>query len=199
MAITNLDRRTSRLEDSLEHLRLQKAKEERDAWRQANSERLKWEMFLRAHGPDSVEVTEEDLEKADDPETKEEIKAELAFKKLCQQVLSHYDGWIVNYEGMDETEKAFAYLLECFHIYEPTYDLFRLDLDHWECKLDLKPELSFVEEIKAIDEHVGNTEWREVCYLQENQDAMMERAFEYEEDRRARYLRYKAEHPEDED
>jgi hypothetical protein len=50
MAITNLFNRASKLEDSLEHLRLQKAKEDRDAWRQANSERLKWEMFLRVHG-----------------------------------------------------------------------------------------------------------------------------------------------------
>ncbi len=199
MAITNLDRRASRLEDSLEHLRLQKAKEEREAWRQANSERLKWEMFLRVHGPESVEVTENDLEKTSDPDRKEEIKAELAFKKLCQQVLSHYDGWVVRYDNMNETEKAFAWLLESLYAYRDIEDLFEMDLDTWTCKLNIGSEVGFVEEIKAIDAYVGNTDWREVCYLQTHQDAMMERAFEYEEDRRARYLRYKAEHPEDED
>jgi hypothetical protein len=90
-------------------------------------------------------------------------------------------------------------LLESFHIYEDVYNLFRLDLETWGDKLDLKPELSFVEEIKAIDEHTGSSDWREVCYLQEKQDAVMERLFEYEEARRARYLRYKAEHPEETD
>jgi hypothetical protein len=198
MAITGLDRRASKLEDSMDHLRRQKEAEERNAWRQENSERLQWEMFLRVHGPDSIEVTEEDIEKASDPENKEEIKAEVACKKMLQRVLAKYDGWIVDYGAMDETEKAFAVLLESFHIYENVYNLVRLDLDNWEYKLDLKPELSFVEEIKAIDEHIGSSDWREVCYLQENQDAVMERLFQYEEARRARYLRYKAEHPEEE-
>jgi len=199
MAMTSLDRRASKLEDSMDHLRRQKEAEERKAWREANSERLQWEMFLRVHGPDSIEYTEEDIEKASDPDYKEEIKAEMACKKMLQRVLAKYDGWIVNYETMDETEKAFAVLLENFHIYENVFDLFRLDLETWGDKLDLKPELSFVEEIKAIDEHTGSSDWREVCYLQEKQDAVMEHLFEYEEARRARYLRYKAELPEETD
>jgi len=194
MAIANLFNRTLKLEASLEHLRLQKAEEERKAWREANSERLRWEMFLRVHGPDSVEVTEEDLEKTDDSERKAEIEAELAFKTFCQRVLSHYDGHQVKYEKMKEGEKAFAWLLEAFHLYEDTYSLFMRDLENWVYKLDLKPELSFVEEITAIDKYVGNSDWREICYLQKHQDEMMERAFEYEEGRRAQYLRYKAEH-----
>lgn len=199
MAIADLDRRASKLEDSMAQLRQQKDAEERAAWRRENSERLQWEMFLRVHGPESVEVTEKDLEEAkDDPERQEEIKAELAFKRLSQKVLAKYkDGWIVDYAAMDEAEKAFAWLLDCFHIYEDVYNLFRLDLDRWEYILELKPELSFVEEIEAIDAHVGNSEWREVCYLQENQDYVMERLFEYEEARRARYLKHKAEHPEE--
>jgi hypothetical protein len=199
MAITSLDRRASKLEDSMHHLRRQKEAEERKAWREANSERLQWEMFLRVHGPDSIEYTEEDIEKATDSDYMEEIKAEMACKKMLQRVLAKYDGGIVNYGAMDETEKAFAVLLENFHIYENVFDLFRLDLETWGDKLDLKPELSFVEEIKAIDEHTGSSDWREVCYLQENQDDVMERLFEYEEARRARYLGYKAEHPEETD
>jgi hypothetical protein len=52
MAISELDRRASKLEDSMDGLKRQKAAEERQAWRESNSERLKWEMFLRNHGPE---------------------------------------------------------------------------------------------------------------------------------------------------
>jgi hypothetical protein len=47
MAISGLDRRASKLEDSMDGIRRQKEADERKAWREANSERLKWEMFLR--------------------------------------------------------------------------------------------------------------------------------------------------------
>ena len=63
MAIAGLDRRASKLEDSMARLRQQKETEERKAWREANSERLEREMFLRVHGPEAVEVTEEDSTK----------------------------------------------------------------------------------------------------------------------------------------
>jgi hypothetical protein len=198
MAITGLERRTSKLEDSLEHVKRQKEAEERKVWREANSERLQWEMFLRVHGPDSVEATEADIDKTDDPESKEEIKAELAYKKLAQKILLYYeDGWLVHYEKMDDTEKAFARLLEEFHIYESKETLFEQDLDQWAYKLNIKPDVPFVEAIRAIDEHIGSPDWREICYLQEHQDAMIEQAFRKEENRRARYLRYRAEHPEE--
>ena len=200
MAITNLDRRTSKLEDSLAHLKQQREAEERKAWREANSARLQWEMFLRVHGPESEEITEEDLEKTDNPERKEEIKAQLAYKKLIPNVLAHYkEGWIVNYGPLNEAEKALAWLLEEFHVYEDSESLFELDFEQWTDKLNIGPEVPFVEAIRAIDEHVGNSDWREICYLQEHQDAMMESLFEKEEDRRARYLRYKAAHPEEDD
>jgi len=196
MAITNLERRTSKLEDAMDYLKRQKETEERKAWREANSERLNWEMFLRVHGPESVEVTEEDLEKTDNLERKEEIRAEIAYKKLCQKVLSHYAGWIVKYENMDETEKAFAYLLELFYAFQDTYSLFELDLDHWQYKLGFdETRPPFVEFIRTIDEHMGGSDWREVCYLQESQDAIMERLFQNYEAGRARYLRYKSELP----
>ena len=198
MAIAGLDRRASKLEDSMARLRQQKETEERKAWREANSERLEWEMFLRVHGPEAVEVTEEDIGKTEDPERKEEIKAELAYKKLIQKVLAHYkEGWIVDYENMDETEKAFAWLLEEFHVFEDREDLFEMDYERWTDKLTIKPDVPFVEAIRAIDKHVGNSDWREICYLQVHQDAMMENLFEKEENRRASYLRYKAQHPEE--
>ena len=43
----------------------------------------------------------------------------------------------------------------------------------------------FVELIKAIDEHKGSSAWREICFLQVNQDAMMKRLFENYEDGQA--------------
>ena len=73
MALSGLDRRASKLEDSMEGLKRQKEADERKAWREANFERLKWEMFLRNHGPESIEWTEESIEKY--PNEKEDIEA----------------------------------------------------------------------------------------------------------------------------
>jgi hypothetical protein len=196
MAITNLDRRASKLEVSLSHLKRQKEADERKAWREANSERLQWEMFLRNHGPESIEWTEEDFEKY--PDEKEEIEAGIACRKMLQRVLAKYkEGWIVDYNAMDETEKAFAHLLEEFGVYIDPYSLFDQDLDNWLNKLGLEEiRPPFVELIRAIDEHIGSSDWREIRYRQDVQDAMMERLFENYEAGRATYLRYKAEHPE---
>jgi hypothetical protein len=197
VAIANLDNRASKLEASFEHLRKQKETEERKAWREANSGRLHWEMFLRNHGPASIEFTDEDIDKYND---KGEIRAAIAYREMLQKVLAKYDGWIVNYEAMDETEKAFAYLLEEFHAYLDQYGLLEMDLEHWQYKLGLdESRPPFIDLIKTIDEHLGNSEWREVCCIQERQDSMMEKLFENYEDGRARYLRYKAEHPEKEE
>ena len=194
MAISGLDRRASKLEDSMEGLRQQKATEERKAWREANSERLKWEMFLRNHGPVSIEYSEEDLEKY--PDEKEDIKAAIACREMHQKVLAKYKSHIVDYEAMDSTEKAFAYLLEEFGMCMDTYRLFDSDIYYWQDKLgldEIRPP--FIELIRAIDQHTGSSDWREICYLQENQNFMMERLFENYEAGRANYLRYKAEHP----
>jgi len=194
MAISGLDRRASKLEDSMESLRQQKVTEERKAWREANSERLKWEMFLRNHGPVSIEYSEEDLEKY--PDEKEDIKAAIACREMHQKVLAKYKGHIVDYEAMDPTEKAFAYLLEEFGMCMDTYRLFDSDIYYWQDKLgldEIRPP--FIELIRAIDQHTGSSDWREICYLQENQNFMMERLFENYEEGRAKYLKYKAEHP----
>jgi antitoxin component HigA of HigAB toxin-antitoxin module len=194
MALSGLDRRASKLEDSMDGLKRQKEADERKAWREANSERLKWEMFLRNHGPESIDWTEEYIEKY--PDEKEDLEAGIACREMIQRVLAKYKGHVVDYEDMDSTQKAFAYLLEEFCTYMDTYRLFDSDLDYWQNKLgldDIRPP--FVELIRAIDEHTGSPDWREICYLQTNQDFMMKRLFESYEDGRTRYLRYKAEHP----
>jgi hypothetical protein len=192
MAISGLDRRASKLADSMDGIKRQKEADERKAWREDNSERIQWEMFLRNHGPTSIEYTDEDIEKYSD---KGEIRAAIACREMLQRVLAKYKGHIVDYEAMDDTEKAFAYLLEEFGMCMDTYRLFDSDLEHWQYKLgldEIRP--SFVELIKAIDEHMGSSAWREICFLQENQDVMIKRLFENYEDGRAHYLKYKAEH-----
>jgi hypothetical protein len=193
MAISGLDRRASKLEDSMDGLKRQKEADERKAWREANSERLKWEMFLRNHGPESIDWTDDCIEKY--PDEKEDIKAGIACREMLRRVLAKYKGHVVDYETMDDTEKAFAYLLEEFGMCMDTYRLYDSDLYYWLGKLgldEIRPP--FVELIRAIDEHTGSSEWREVCFLQENQNAMMKRLLENYEDGRAHYLRYKAEH-----
>jgi hypothetical protein len=171
-----------------------KEADERKSWREENSERLRWEMFLRNHGPESIDWTEESIEKY--PDEKEDIEAGIACREMLQRVLAKYKGHVVDYEAMDASEKAFAYMLEEFGAYMDTYRLFDSDLYHWLDKLgldEIRPP--FIELIRSIDQHTGGPDWREICYLQENQDSMMKRLFENYEDGRARYLRYKAEHP----
>ncbi|MGD0953811.1 MAG: hypothetical protein ABR985_15720 [Methanotrichaceae archaeon] len=191
MAVSGLDRRASKLEDSMDGIRRQKEADERKAWREDNSERIQWEMFLRNHGPASIEYTDENIEKYSD---KGEIRTAIACREILQRVLAKYKDHIVDYEAMDATEKAFAYLLEEFCMCMDTYRLFDRDLENWQYKLgldEIRPP--FVELIRAIDEHTGSSDWREVCFLQENQDAIMRRLFENYEDGRAQYLKYKAE------
>ncbi|MGD0953620.1 MAG: hypothetical protein ABR985_14725 [Methanotrichaceae archaeon] len=195
MAVSGLDRRATKLEDSMDGIRRQKAAEERKAWREANSERLQWEMFLRNHGPASIDYTEEDVEKYSD---KGEIRAAIACREILQRVLAKYKGHIVDYEAMDATETAFAYMLEEFGMCMDPYSLLDSDLYFWLSKLGLdEVRPPFVELIKAIDEHTGSSDWREICYLQKAQDALIERLFENYEALRANYLKYKAEHPDE--
>ena len=104
MAISELGRRASKLEDSMDGLKRQKAAEERQAWRESNSERLKWKMSLRNHGPESIDWTEDSIEKY--PDEKEDIKAGIACREMLQKVLAKYKGHVVDYEAMDITEKA---------------------------------------------------------------------------------------------
>lgn len=193
MSLTGLDRKISKLDESMDYLRRQKAAEERAAWRRENSDRLKWEMFLRNHGPSSIEWTEEDIKKYTLEE--EDIKAGIACRAIMQRVLAKYkDGWQVDYAAMDETEKAFAFLLEEFNIYVDFYNLLERDFENLYCKLGLDEARSpFLEVLKAVDAHMGGSDWREVCYRQEAQDRFMMRLFENYEAGRANYLRHKAE------
>jgi hypothetical protein len=71
------------------------------------------------------------VEAADDPGRQEEIKAELAYKKLCQKILPYYEnGCVVNYEGMDETEKALC-LPWSVSTFMRILTIFSGDLDRW--------------------------------------------------------------------
>jgi hypothetical protein len=188
VAITGLERRTSKLEDSLEHVKRQKEAEERAAWRRENSERLRFEMFLRHYGPgeDNFGWAKRCLaDKERDAEAHAEAEAALAHEAMLQQILTHYDeNGVVNYTRMDTNEKAFAHLFE--ELFQVTDDdeLFRYDIEYWEYKLglDFPP---FVDMIKAIDEHTGSSDWRQICYLEERQYHILKHACSVYEERRA--------------
>lgn len=153
-------------------------------------------MFLRHFGPgdDNFGWAKADKERNDEDQA--EAEAALAHQDILQRVLSHYNGWVVDFRPMDTNEKAFASLFEeLFMVVEDSY-LFRFDLDYWRDKLglDLPP---FVQLIKAIDEHTGGSDWRQICYLEERQYALIKTMCqEYEADR-ARALQYRATHQEE--
>lgn len=199
MAISGLDRRASKLEDSLDYVKRQKEAEERAAWRRENSERLRFEMFLRRYGPgenfDWARATKEDKER--DAEAQADAVAALAHEDMLQKILTHYDKeGVVDYSSMDTNEKAFAHLFEELFLVADDDDLFMSDIEHWEDKLDLDLP-SFVDLIKAIDEHTGSSDWRQICYLEERQHSLLKHACLEHENRRARALQYRATHPEE--
>ena len=199
MAITGLERRTSKLEDSMESLRQKKEADERMAWRRENSERLRFEMFLRRYGPgenfDWARATKDDKER--DAEARAEAVVTLAQEDMLRRILTHYDeNGVVSYTRMDTNEKAFANLFEELFLAVDDNNLFLSDIEHWEDKLDLDLP-SFVDLIKAIDEHTGSSDWRQICYLEERQHSLLKHACLEHENRRARALQYRATHPEE--
>jgi|GEM_PF-1425522 len=197
MALSGLDRRASKLEDALVSLKEQKAAEERKAWREANSERLRWEMFLRNHGPESLDLTEETIADYDDDD-KEDARAAIAAREVLQKLLAKYDGDMPNRAAMDAMEKGISYILEEWFWAIDHFELLSEDLERWSDVLGLdETDPPFIELINAIDEHTGSSHWREIYYLQEAQDDAIEQLFENYEDRRGRRLKYKAEHAED--
>jgi hypothetical protein len=175
-------------------LRQQKETEERKAWREENSERLRFEMFLRQYGPgenfDWARTTKEDKERG--AEAQAETEAALAQEDMLRRILTHYDKeGVVNYTSMDTNEKAFASLFEELFLVADDNDLFMSDIEHWEHKLGLDLP-SFVDLIKAIDEHIGSSDWRQICYLEKRQHNLLEAAYTDFENRRARALQYRA-------
>jgi hypothetical protein len=194
MAVTNLDRRASKLEDSMESLRQQKEAEERKAWREENSERLRFEMFLRQYGPgeDNFGWAKRCLEdKERDAEAHADAEAALAQEDMLRRILTHYDeDGVVNFTSMDTNEKAFANLFEELFQVVNDNDLFMRDVEDWEHKLGLDLP-SFVDLIKAIDEHTGSSDWRQIRYSEEGQHGLLKAAYTDFENRRARALQYR--------
>lgn len=184
MEVNNRHNEISQSKDSLAAIQSPKDIE----WRRKNVERVRWEMFLRNHGLGSEYFTEDDLEKIADHGRKEDMKAYLSYQRVLKRTLSKFDGYVPRYELMTEDEKALAWAMEMFYVFEDPFLLFLLDYDQWGGQLNFDPELSFVEGIKAIDAHLGRADWREICYHQEEQDELIKRVYDHEEDRIARYL-----------
>jgi len=124
-------------------------------------------MFLRNFGPDG------DFDYLGDEPVDAEEEAAFAHREMLRRIVKHYnkDGYL-DYESMSYEEKAFAHLFEELFLTIDDYDLFDLDIDHWRylLKIDLP---HFPELISRIDEHLKNSEWREICYFEEAQDNLM--------------------------
>ena len=145
----------------------QEDEDEQQSWRAKNSERLRWEMFLRNFGPDG------DFDYLGSEPLDSEEEAAFAHREMLRRILKHHekDG-SADYESMSFEEKAFAHLFEELFLVIDDYDLFDLDIDNWRylLKIDLP---HFPELIARIDEHLGRSDWREICYFQEAQDNLM--------------------------
>jgi len=181
MSIDRLDRR--------DHLKLQKEAEELQAWRVKNSERIRWEMFLRSFGPEG------DFDHLGEMPVDAEEEAAFAHREMLQRILKHYTGdGTADYESMSFEEKAFAHLLDDLFMVIDDYELLDTDIDYWRFELNIDLP-HFPELISRIDEHLGSSDWREICYLQEVQDHLMEFFLENWEIRRANALQRRAEDP----
>lgn len=171
------------------HLKRQTEAEKRQAWRDENSERLRWEMFLRSFGPEG------DFDHlGESPEDAEE-EAAFAHREMLQRILRYCgnDG-TADYESMSLEEKAFAHLFdELFTVIED-YELFDVDIDYWRFTLNIDLP-HFPELISRIDGHLGSRDWREICYSQEAQDDLMERFSENWKLMRANAFQHRAEDP----
>jgi hypothetical protein len=141
--------------------------DERQSWRAKNSERLRWEMFLRSFGPDG------DFEYLGQEPLDAEEEAAFAHREMLRCILVHHekDG-SADYESMSFEEKAFAHLFEELFLVIDDYDLFDLDIDYWRYNLKID-QPHFPELIARIDEHLGRSDWREICYFQKAQDNLM--------------------------
>jgi hypothetical protein len=172
-----------------DHLKLQKEAEELQAWREKNSERHRWEMFLRSFGPEG------DFDYLGETPRNAEEEAAFAHREMLQRILKHYTGdGTADYEAMSFEEKAFAHLLDDLFMVIDDYELFDYDIDYWRFKLDIDLP-HFPKLISRIDEHLDSSDWREICYLQEAQDNLMELFLENWEIMRANALQCRAEDP----
>lgn len=181
MSIDRLDRRV--------HPKLQMKAEELQAWREKNSECLRWEMFLRSFGPEG------DFDYLGETSVDAEDEAAFAHREMLQRTLKHYTGdGTADYESMSFEEKAFAHLFDELFMVIDDYELLDTDIDYWRFELNIDLP-HFPELISRIDEHLGSSDWREICYLQESQDHLMELFLENWEIMRANALQRRAEDP----
>ena len=175
--------------DRRDHLKLQKEAEELQAWRVKNSERLRWEMFLRSFGPEG------DFDHLGETPRNAEEEAAFAHREMLQRILKHYTGdGTADYESMSFEEKAFAHLFDELFLVIEDYELFDMDIDYWRFKLNIDLP-HFPELISRIDEHLGSGDWREICYLKEGQDYLMKRFLKNWEILRSNALLCREENP----
>ena len=175
--------------DRRRHLKRQTEAEKRQAWRDENSERLRWEMFLRSFGPEG------DFDHLGESPKDAEEEAAFAHREMLQRILRYYgnDG-TPDYESMSFEEKAFAHLLDVLYTEIDSYSLLDSDIDYWRFKLNIDLP-HFPELISRIDKYLGSSDWREICYLQEAQNNLMAQFSKNWELMRVDAFRHRSEDP----
>jgi hypothetical protein len=170
-------------------LKRQNEAEKRQAWRDENSERLRWEMFLRTFGPEG------DFDHLGELPQDAEEEAAFAHREMLQRILRYYgnDG-TPDYESMSFEEKAFAHLLDVLYTEINSYSLLDSDIDYWRFKLNIDLP-HFPELISRIDKYLGSSDWREICYSQEVQNNLMAQFSKNWELMRVDVFRHRSEDP----
>ena len=175
--------------DRRRDLRHQNKAKKSQAWRDENSERLRWEMFLRTSGPEG------DFDYLGELPQDAEEEAAFAHREMLQRILKYYnDEGTADYESMSFEEKAFAHLFDELFMEMDSYSLLNWDIDYWRFKLKIDLP-HFLELISRIDEYLGNNDWREICYSQEAQDDLMAQFSENWELMRVDAFRHRSEDP----
>jgi hypothetical protein len=171
----DIDKRIGELEIQAEPSRRKMEREARIQWRKDNSQRLRWEMFLRVWGPDS------DWYGTPGEDEPDEIRA---YRSMLKRVLKHYNGQpdlfeesAFDYDKMRHDEKAFAYVFNGRFIDIEDHKLMDCDI-HNQCGrlgINDNPHVNPLSElIKVIDTDMGGSDWRQICYTEEQQQELDE-------------------------
>lgn len=175
--------------DRRRELRRQNEAEKHQAWRDENSERLRWEMFLRTFGPEG------DFDYLGEVPQDADEEAAFAHREMLQRILKYYnDDGTADYESMSFEEKAFAHLFDELFMEMDSYSLLDLDIDYWRFRLKIDLP-HFHELISRIDEYTGSSDWREICYSQEAQNDLMAQFSKNWELMRVDAFRHRSEDP----
>jgi hypothetical protein len=146
-----------------------------EEWRQANCNRLSWDLFALTQGPkleNPINYTHEKGESEDDAVF---VDCYLAYFAMLDRVLKHgcdEEGFL-DKSKMSAEEMAFTVCLE--HLFWGSEDdLLSTGIFNQSIALGIAPALlegtmSYAEAVQRIDDHRGGPEWRQICGSNEAQ------------------------------